>query len=61
VSTKHLAAGVLLGIGIEFEFESASLPILFLNMAKSPLEASFPIPEGFEQIARGREAHPGFP
>jgi hypothetical protein len=37
VSTKHLAAGVLLGIGIEyefeFEFESGSVPMLFLNPA----------------------------
>ncbi len=55
VSPQHLAAGVLL------ESESGSVPMLFLNTANSLIAASLLIPEGFEQIARGREAHPGFP
>jgi hypothetical protein len=75
-SPQHLAAGVLIGIGIgigigiesefesesefEFESESESVPMLFENPAKSLFVDSFLIPEGFEQIARGREAHPGF-
>jgi hypothetical protein len=46
VSPRHFADGVLLGIGIDSE--------------EGPSACPPPIPEGFQRIARGREAHPGF-
>jgi hypothetical protein len=59
VSTLHLDAEVL--SESESGFVLGAVPLLFLNTASSPLVAAFRIPEGFQRIARDREAHPGFP